>query len=345
MVKLENLVIELPGFSLRNINLSIEKGECFILLGPTGSGKTLLLEAIAGILNVSSGVIRIHGKDVTGKPPEKRGIGIVYQDFALFPHLNVVQNVRYGLRYCSRENRPADKRIYELMELTGIAHLEKRSVTNLSGGEKQRVALVRALSVNPSVLLLDEPLSSLDRNSRDDIQKLLKSLHRKTGTTFLMVTHDFTEALFLGQRAAVLRNGRIEQTGPVLELFRKPETPFAARFLGIPNVFEAEFRNRSAVFEGNELRLSKNPAAKAAHIAVRPEDISIHRSLESAGMDNLLKGSIREVSDKGPYGEVAVQAGRSLLKAVVTRRELISLYEQSDDEVFLHIPPNVIHTF
>ena len=231
MIEIKNITIQFPNFALINVCLTINNGDFFILLGPTGSGKTLMIESIAGIVPVNDGRIFINGQDVTNKPPEKRNVGIVYQDYALFPHMTVMENVRYGLSYQKKQNAD-DKRIKDLMEKTGIFKLKDRSVKHLSGGEKQRVALVRALAVKPSILLLDEPLSSLDPCFRDDIQKLLKMLHQNTKTTFLMVTHDFAEALYLGDQAAVLNCGRIEQCGPVNDIFKYPKNAFVEYFIG-----------------------------------------------------------------------------------------------------------------
>ncbi|MFO7837907.1 MAG: ABC transporter ATP-binding protein [Desulfosalsimonadaceae bacterium] len=343
MIRLKKLEIRLPGFTLGPVDISVETGECFILLGPTGAGKTLVLETIAGMLPPTCGCIELDGTDVTGLAPEKRGIGIVYQDFALFPHLSVMENITYGLRYCKKANRSSRERIEELMLHTGIRHLRSRSVTTLSGGEKQRVALVRALSVNPSILLLDEPLSSLDRGSRGEIQKLLKSLHRETGTTFIMVTHDFTEALFLGQRAAVLNKGRIEQTGPVPDILRRPRTPFVAGFAGIPNIFAAEFTDTRALIRGTALTLPQTPSGKKGYIAVRSEDIRILSGQSESGEKTLLRGKIKVITDLGPYGEVVVITPAAAFTVMLPRRELLALYEKTPAEVLLHIPPDAIH--
>lgn len=346
MVELEGVVVQLPGFRLGKLDLMVASGEFAILLGPTGAGKSLVLEAIAGIVPVARGVIRVNGSDVTQQPPEKRGIGIVYQDFALFPHLNVTHNILYGRRYQKKKERLHHNRIRELMDATGIGHLRRRNVTTLSGGEKQRVALVRALSVKPSVLLLDEPLSALDRETRDDIRKLLKTLHRETGTTFLMVTHDFTEALFLGQRAAVINCGRIEQTGPVQEIFSRPRNPFVARFVGIPNVFSARFRGICAHFGDCCLTLNALPDSGASHIAVRPEDVRIHRNSGSVLQTaNLLAGEITDVADLGAYGEVTLQTSGIILKATLPRRDLLALFASGNGEVRAEIPPEAIHVF
>jgi len=255
MIKIESLRIELPGFVLKDVELSIQDGEFFTLLGPTGAGKTLVLEAIAGVAPITSGRIWVKGRDITHLPPEQRGIGIVYQDYALFPHLSVLENITYGLRYHKADPQASKKWVRALIEQLGLQRLAKRSVRYLSGGEKQRVSIARALAVNPSVLLLDEPLSALDPNFREDIRDVLKKLHQEVKITFLMVTHDFADMLFLGQRTAILNRGKIEQVGSVSDVFERPATPFVADFLGMKNVFPATFEGTRAIVDGLELRL------------------------------------------------------------------------------------------
>ena len=231
MIVIQDLDMDMGGFALKGINLHVHRGEFFILLGPTGAGKTLLLEAVAGMIPLTGGRIVVGGNDVTRLPPEKRGIGIVYQDYALFPHLSVIQNIRFGLRYRKMDRAATDKWVKTLLKRLGIERLAKRSVKNLSGGERQRTALARALAVKPAVLLLDEPLSALDPNFREEIRALLRQIHNEFNMTLMMVTHDFSDALYLGNRLAVLNNGKIEQTGAVSEVFQNPSTPFVARFL------------------------------------------------------------------------------------------------------------------
>jgi molybdate/tungstate transport system ATP-binding protein len=237
MIRIENLRVRLPGFALEDINLHTEAGEFFVLLGPTGAGKTLLLESVAGLLPVSSGRVYLNGREVTRLAPEKRGIGIVYQDSALFPHLTVKQNITFGLRYRKTEPMHSQKKFVLLVDALKLDHLLQRTVMHLSGGEKQRVALARALVVEPALLLLDEPLSALDPNFREEIRDILKALHFNTGVTVLMVTHDFAEARYLGQRIAVINQGRIEQIGSAEEIFRRPATPFTVRFVSMHNPF------------------------------------------------------------------------------------------------------------
>jgi len=213
MIEIKDLVVEFDGFSLGPLSLKIGKGEFFIILGPTGAGKTVLLETIAGLYRPSKGQILIEGEDLTSLPPERRGIGIVYQDYSLFPHLTARRNIEFGLRLKGMPKGERERRIQELAQLLGIGHLLDRYPPTLSGGEGQRVALARALAPRPRLLLLDEHLSALDPKIRERLAGELKRINRETGVTFIMVTHEIKEALVLGDRVALIRDGRIEQVG------------------------------------------------------------------------------------------------------------------------------------
>ncbi|MFA5519232.1 MAG: ATP-binding cassette domain-containing protein, partial [Spirochaetota bacterium] len=197
MIKIKNLSVSLGSFDLHDINLDIKENCFFALMGPTGAGKTVLLEAIAGLIPIKTGSIHIDNKDVTKLPPERHGVSIMYQDHSLFPHLNVIQNIRYGLRYHKEESKESNNRVNDLIEQLGLSLLLNRLPVNLSGGELQRVSLARALAVNPKILLLDEPLSALDPNFRYELRQMLKNIHKTTDVTFLIVTHDFGEAISL----------------------------------------------------------------------------------------------------------------------------------------------------
>lgn len=352
-VEIQRLRIDLDGFSLQDVSLEVAAGAFFLILGPTGAGKTLLLEAVAGLTPVTAGRIRIGGRDVTDLPPERRGVGIVYQDYALFPHLTVLENITYGIRYLRTGRTEATDRAHNLMNRVGIAHLRDRDAKVLSGGERQRVALVRALAVHPDVLLLDEPLSALDPGFRDDIQRLLKTLHHETGTTFLMVTHDFSEALYLGQQAAIIRDGRIEQTGPVADVFHRPKTAFAARFTGIKNVFPARFENGRAVVgkPPDALILNMGQAPPFAHgfVAIRPEEVRIApadgQNENGDAMTGRSPGQVIDAVERGAYAEISVAVADQVFLCHLARREWIELAWSAEPgtAVRVAVPPEAVH--
>jgi len=231
MITLQDLTVKLGNFTLDTINLNVNAGEFFILLGPTGAGKTVIIETIAGMIPPTSGTILVNGRDITNSVPERRGIGIVYQDYALFPNLSVVENIRFGLRYIKGRKDKQELWVQTLLQKLGIEEIKDRSVKNLSGGEQQRTALARALAVKPSVLLLDEPLSALDPQFRKEIRTMLQQIHQEFGMTMIMITHDLTDAVELGQRVAIINRGSIEQTGDIAQVFQNPATSFIKTFL------------------------------------------------------------------------------------------------------------------
>ncbi len=345
MIHIRDLNVKLPGFALSDIRLEIETGEFFTLLGPTGSGKTLVLESLIGLIPEAKGHIRVHDREVSHLPPEKRGMGIVYQDTALFPHLTVWENIRYGLRYHGRNRQKGGKNLDFLVDRLGLGPLLKRSPVHLSGGEKQRVALARALAVNPSVLLLDEPLSALDPNFREDIREILKSLHQETGITVLMVTHDFAEAHFLARRTAIIREGRIEQIGPVEAVFRHPATPFVARFVGMKNIFDPVFEGMLARLDRLEIRLDSPLPENPRHIALRPEDIAVHPRREKLSRTHCLAGRITRILNQGVYCELVVQTEALGVRAIISAQKLFSLGLSRGDAVFVGFDARDIHVF
>jgi molybdate/tungstate transport system ATP-binding protein len=250
MIRLERLHVTAGSFSLRIDELSVEKGEFLVILGPTGSGKTVLLEAVAGLRRPRGGRIWFGDRDVTLEPPERRRAGFVYQDYALFPHLTVSGNIAFGLHASAGRRRAwigrsaADRgRVASLASLLGIEQLLDRYPIGLSGGEQQRVALARALAIEPDILLLDEPLSALDRQTRGEMRVEIKRLQRDLSATVLHVTHDLDEALALGNRMAVLIDGGLRQLGIPSDVIRHPVDAEVARLLGLTNVFLATWNS------------------------------------------------------------------------------------------------------
>jgi len=228
--------------AVSGIDLEIRRGEFLTLLGPSGSGKTTLLMMIAGFQEATSGDILLDGTSITTTPAEKRNFGMVFQGYALFPHMTAADNIGYALSVRGRPKPEIAAKVAEMLDLVQLQGLENRLPSELSGGQQQRVALARALAFSPPVLLLDEPLGALDRKLRIEVQAQLKDLHRRVGTTFIYVTHDQDEALSMSDRVVIMRSGRIEQVGTPEELYTQPKTEFAASFLGKSNFLRRDGR-------------------------------------------------------------------------------------------------------
>ncbi len=341
MIILEDLKVSFKDFQLGPLRLEIPKGVFFMLMGPTGSGKTLLLETIAGLVKPDTGIIEIAGADVTDNPPGRRSVGIVYQDTALFPHLSVRHNIMYGVRYLpSRSEYDFDK----LVNFLDLERLLDRLPGKLSGGEKQRTALARALITSPGVILLDEPLSSLDQMFKGGIRSELRRIHSETSTTFLMTTHDFTDALSMGTHGAVIRDGKIEQTGTIDEIFYSPKTPFMASFVGMKNVFPAEFREGGAIVEGLLVRHTSN---KRGHgfLAVPPESIVVSREITVTSERNHFTGTITSVERTGSIFSISVDCGHLSIISSVTRNALSELNLTKGQDVYISFKASAIHVF
>jgi ABC-type Fe3+/spermidine/putrescine transport system ATPase subunit len=263
---------------LSGISLSVETGELLAILGPSGCGKSTLLRVVAGLLRADRGTVKLAGGDMDGVPPRDRGIGFVFQDYALFPKTTVRDNVAFGLRV--RGVSPGDRirKTSEMLELVGLAEEADQSVETLSGGQRQRVALARALAVSPSLLLLDEPLSALDIKVRERLRLEIAAVQKKVGITTLLVTHDQEEAMELGDRIAVMNDGRIEQVASPREVYQEPATEFVAKFIGEVNVLPGQLY-RGFAYAGNlAIRLEGNGIpflGGTVKVLLRPEDVTL----------------------------------------------------------------------
>lgn len=342
MIRIDGLSVRLPGFSLREVDLHIEKGAFFCLLGPTGAGKTLILESVAGIIATAGGRIVVAGRDVTGLSPERRGVGIVYQDCALFPHLSVAGNIHFGLRYHGGATKKVRARCRNLTDRLGLTPLMNRSVTTLSGGEKQRVALARALVTTPAVLLLDEPLASLDPCFREEIRDLFRSLHRETGLTVLMVTHDFADAHSLADRVAILNDGRIEQIGSVEQVFKRPATAFVAEFVGMKNVLPVRVAD-GRLHIGDLVFPAPGGNGRQGLAMIRPEHVHLQLPSSDAGPPARLSGRIVAISNQGLFAELNVAVGSVTFVTVLPTSALVEMNLRQGVQVNLHINPTDIH--
>jgi thiamine transport system ATP-binding protein len=292
--------VELAGVSvafgdvtaLREVSLSVEEGEFFTLVGPSGCGKTTTLRAVAGFESPDSGTVRIGGRDVTGVPPEERDIGIVFQSYALFPHMTVRENVGYGLRFRDPPGGGSKReRVDELLDLVDMAGMGDRDPTELSGGQQQRVSLARALAPGPEVLLLDEPLSALDARLRERLRVTVRGIQRELGITTVYVTHDQAEALAVSDRVAVMNDGRIEQVGSPETVYREPASRFVASFVGDNNLLDGDVVGVDpprATVEGVEVGLPPGASGRVTvgervTLSIRPEALDVVPDARTAG--------------------------------------------------------------
>jgi spermidine/putrescine transport system ATP-binding protein len=294
------------------INLDMPPGEFFSLLGPSGCGKTTTLRLIAGFERPDEGQILLDGVDMAQTPPHKRNVNTVFQNYALFPHLSVVDNVGFGLRYQDVSKQEARKKAADALALVRLEGLERRRPSQLSGGQQQRVALARALVLNPAVLLLDEPLGALDAKLRKQLQIELKALQEEVGITFIYVTHDQEEALTMSDRLAVMRDGRVEQVGTPSEVYEEPRTSYVADFLGVSNLMDARADGLDADGRG-KLRLGDfelvagqgdTDARGDVKVVIRPERIRLEES--GASGQNRVPGMVERVVYVGSIMQVIV---------------------------------------
>ncbi|MDF2812569.1 MAG: transporter ATP-binding protein [Microvirga sp.] len=287
-------------YAVDHVSLLVEKGQFLTLLGPSGSGKTTILMAIAGFTKLTSGSIKLQGRPIDHLMPEQRNFGMVFQGYALFPHLSVAENVAFPLNVRRVSRADCELRVKRVLDMVQLVHLRDRKPAQLSGGQQQRVALARALVFNPDLLLLDEPLSALDKKLRADLQVELKALHERVGLTFIYVTHDQEEALSMSDRIAILNHGKLEQVGTPSELYECPQSRFVAGFLGRSNfisgqVDQADGESFTYVCQGTRLRqqaMGKSPLPQeTVTIALRPEKIRISQE-HPHDADNVVSGRI-----------------------------------------------------
>ncbi len=336
IVQLKDISVTFDGETvLDNLSLDIKNKEFITFLGPSGCGKTTTLRLIAGFLEPDTGDIIFEGKKINGVPAYKRQVNTIFQRYALFPHLNVYENVAFGLRVKKLPNDQIKEKVTEMLKLVNLSGLEKRSIDTLSGGQQQRVAIARAIANHPKVLLLDEPLAALDLKLRKDMQKELKKIQEQLGITFIFVTHDQEEALTMSDRVVVMDGGKIQQVGTPQDIYNEPQNAFVADFIGESNIVDgvmlkdyyvefsgAKFDCLDKGFDANEL----------VDVVVRPEDVDI------VPIDKgMLTGVVTSVSFLGVHYEIIVDIGGFKWMIQTTDEHF------EDDKVGLYIEPDAIH--
>ena len=348
MIEVKHLYVDLGEFVLTDVSLHIKEGEYFIVLGPTGAGKTVLLESIAGLYPIKSGEIWLRGKEMSRVEPENRGISIVYQDHVLFPHLSVKDNLVFGLTMHKATKDEKENRLDWVAQLLGIAHLLLRRPDTLSGGEKQKVALGRAIITRPKLLMVDEPLSAIDPETRESVQQELRKLHKTLGITIIHVTHDFEEAIALGNRIAVIGGGHLMQVGTPEEVFRHPNSEFVARFAMTKNIFLGKAVRKPSgdtIFkvDGAEFIIARDVSGNY-HASIRPEDILISSEPIRSSARNCFAGTITRVVDKGSTLYVTVSIPPEL-SCLVTRRSFEELALHGGKKVYVTFKASSVHLF
>ena len=343
VLRIRDLSLNLDDFSLGDINLRVKR-EYFILLGHSGAGKTLLLECISGLYSIDMGGIFLNGEEITRLPPEERNIGYVPQDYCLFPNLNVRENIEFSFRV---KGISSENEVEEIMDLLNISDLENRSVETLSGGEKQRVALARALVYCPKILLLDEPLSALDLRTREMLQYELRRIHKEIKIPIIHVTHNLDEAIGLGDRIAVMHDGRIIQIGSPDKVFKKPSSEFVANLITNENLLSgiSAVREGIAEIDVNGIKIYGITEKEGdVHVFIPPEDILLHKKRPESSARNVFKGRIVSVADKGILVHIRIDLG-IILKAIITKRSYLEMKLDKDSDVFVSFKATNVHLF
>jgi len=338
--RIQNLHINLGQFYLENVSLDIEKGDYLNVIGPTGAGKSILLESIIGFYRPDSGRIFLEGRDITDTLPEKRHISIVYQDYALLPHFTVFKNIAYGLKKIQKNG--IKEKVQEIAEALKIDHLLNRKPGTLSGGEQQRTALARSLVVEPKLLLMDEPFSALDPVTCHELRYLLKQVIKRQKTTVIHITHNLDDVWTLANKTGVLYGGHLLQFGRKEEIFEKPNCKMVADFVEA-SLFEGQVikeNNETSLIRINDFELRSRDKAQEGQIvkvAVRPENIAISRTRPTDKNTNVIETRIKDVLSQGELGTLFLETGQTIITVRSTSSTLNQLHPQPQDKLYAYI--------
>jgi molybdate transport system ATP-binding protein len=342
-LEVRNLSVDLGQFHLDNVNLKLEKKDYLVIIGPTGSGKSVLLETIAGFFSPDNGQVFLEGREITDLTPEERGISIVYQDYILFPHMNVFDNIAYGLKKKIKDKNIIESKVNNMAQLLKIDHLLGRNPETLSGGEKQRAAIARSLVVKPNILLMDEPFAALDVNTHSYLTSLIKKVIIQHQTTCIHVSHNFNDVYNLAEHVAVMKEGKILQQGTVHDVFSRPTHNFVADFVGVHNVFQGKIVGHDQsliqveispeVILSSSSDLSSHP--KEVTVAIRPESIIFSNEPFVSSVRNQVKGIVKTIFEVGHNIWINVQVGDLSFIGVLTPNSCESLGIKKGKEIYL----------
>ena len=336
IISLQNIAVSFDGEAvLQNLNLNIRDGEFVTLLGPSGCGKTTTLRIIGGFVRPDQGDVFFNGRKITDLPPHKREVNTIFQKYALFPHLNVYENVAFGMRIHKKSEKEIRKTVHEMLEMVNLSGFERRNVNLLSGGQQQRVAIARALANDPKVLLLDEPLGALDLKLRKDMQVELKKIQQATGITFVFVTHDQEEALSMSDTVVVMDKGVIQQIGTPQDIYNEPQNAFVADFIGESNILDGVMHEDFLCeFAGRKFRCVDDGFAphESVDVVIRPEDIDV-----VAPSADCLTGTVTNVTFKGVHYEIIVDVRG--FKWMIQSTD----YQEVGASIGLRLQPDDIH--
>ncbi len=353
-IKLDQISKSFPGVeALRSISQNIESGELFTLLGPSGCGKTTLLRTIAGFYNQDGGHIYIEEKLVDNVPAYARDTGMVFQNYAVFPHMTVFENVAFGLKNRKVSSAEIKKKVFHILKMARLSGYEDRTPDQLSGGQQQRVGLARAMVIEPKVLLMDEPLSNLDAKLRVEMREEIRDIQRELGITTIYVTHDQEEALVISDRIAVMESGTIHQVGTGWEVYKNPSDVFVSSFVGETNFLEGKITRVVGetidIFVGDQLIRARTPVnnsgIKDIRISVRPEDISLTEKGKKTGDSTIIAGKVEKSTFTGPLVKYSINCGNNMHLVVETHKPEQGALMAAGTSVFLKIPIDAILCF